>query len=77
MHHAGMLGSEETTCTTRTRELYIYERRPHCTTRTEKSYMWREITDFALFLPSGIYDHLSHIIQCPRLSKLMQIICQL
>ena len=53
------------------------KRETTCTTRMLWGYVWREITDFALFLPSGIYDHLRHIIQRPRLSKLMQIIRQL
>ncbi len=52
-------------------------RRGEITDRALSHKLLQVITDHALFLPSGIYDHLSHIIQCPRLSKLMQIVRQL
>ncbi len=52
-------------------------RRPPVLLVRHRTMRRREIADLTLFLPSGIYDHLSHIIQCPRLGELVQIIRQL
>ncbi len=63
-----VLGSEETTCTARVSKSYVYG---EITDHALSHKLLQVITDHALFLPSGIYDHLRHIIQRPRLSKLM------